>query len=260
MKPKIDYRILILVLILVFLIVLIILGLISMERSFKDPLAEANRPPVGEQLVPEGETQPETDQKGEDTLPETNEDKETESLKTAEEDNQEIRSLLEKGQKQENYSYTALFESSANEFSYDYYKRENLTKLVTATEEGGQSITISDQISTVSYNLPEKTGFRMQGEADDMEMVPGIEALLQEQYVYATVGEEKISGLDCRVVETRDEFGVLKLWISKTLGLPIKYLGSYDTGWYSLTLSNIQTGQADESLFAIPSDILIVNE
>ena len=77
---------------------------------------------------------------------------------------------------------------------------------------------------------------------------------------YRDVYKRQVSGLDCRVVETEDEFGVLKLWISKTLGLPIKYLGTYDSGWYGLTLSNIQTGHADESLFAIPGDILIVND
>lgn len=254
-----DRRFLVIGLVLAVLIAAVAVGF--NRNSFYDPLSQENQqgpgapePPPGEEDGEEGEPpekEPDNEEPGEL-------EKNSEEEKAA--DNAEIRKLLEKGQKMENFSYTALFTSSSNEFSYDYYKRENLTKLVTKEEDGSQSITISDGSTTVSYTLPDKTGFRLKGPGDEMDVVPSIAALLGENYVYTTAGTEKVSGLECRVVETEDEFGVLKLWISKTLGLPIKYLGTYDSGWYGLTLSNIQTGHADESLFAIPGDILIVND
>ena len=173
----------------------------------------------------------------------------------AEQDNAEIRSLLEKGKSILNLSYTAVFSSEENQFIYEYYKRDNLTKMIT-TEGGSQSIAVCDGKTTVYYNLPEKTGFTMMEAGDDMGLVPSTEALLNEVvYTFKTMGEESLSGYLCQVVETEDEFGVLKLWISKTLGLPIKYIGSDDNGWYSLELTDIQLGEPSNSIFVIPSDI-----
>ncbi|MEA4893552.1 MAG: hypothetical protein VB085_13525 [Peptococcaceae bacterium] len=245
-----DRRIVILLIVLAVLISAIAVS--CYRNSFQDPLAEENQPVPGETAPPSEEGD------GEEGPPAEEPEENPEEAKAR--DNEEVRKLLTKGQRLENFSYKALFTSSANEFSYEFYQRENLTKLVTLGEEGSQSVTISDGSSTVSYNLPEKTGFRMKGPADEMDIIPSISALLQDTYIYTTVGEEKVSGLDCRVVETEDEFGLLKLWISKTLGLPVKYLGTYDSGWYGLTLSDIQTGHADESLFVVPDDIEIIND
>jgi len=175
--------------------------------------------------------------------------------RAAEQDNADIRSLLEKGKGILNLSYTAVFSSAENQFIYEYYKRDNLTKMIT-TEGDSQSIAVCDGKTTVYYNLPEKTGFTMLEAGDDMGLVPSTEALLNEAvYTFRTMGEESLSGYLCQVVETEDEFGVLKLWISKTLGLPIKYIGSDDNGWYSLELTDIQLGEPSNSIFVIPSDI-----
>ena len=174
---------------------------------------------------------------------------------SAEMDNADIHSLLEKGTVIRNLSYTARFSSADNEYVYEYYKRDNLTKIVTHDGES-QSIAVSDGKSTVYYNLPEKIGFTMMEAGDDMGLVPSTEALLNgEIYQFRTMGEETLSGYNCQVVETEDEFGALKLWISKTLGLPIKYIGSDDNGWYNLELTEIKLGEPSNSIFAIPTDI-----
>ena len=176
---------------------------------------------------------------------------------SAQEDDAEIRSLLQKGMVIRNLSYTAKFNSNDNEYIYEYYKFDNLTKMVIRGEDT-QSISICDGKATVYYNLPEKEGYTMMEAGDDMGLVPNLEALLNASvYVFKTMGEESFSGYQCQVVETEDEFGVLKIWISKTLGFPIKYIGTDDNGWYSLELTEIQLGEPKESIFAIPPDVVI---
>ena len=169
----------------------------------------------------------------------------------------DIRRLLEKGLKLYNLSYTAKFNSADNEYTYEYYRRDNLTKTITFDGES-QSVYISDGKSTVYYILPAKTGYTMQDTGEDMGLVPSAEALLNEDiYMFLPMGEESISGYLCQVVETSDELGVLKIWISETLGLPIKYIGTDDNGWYSLELMDIRLGEPPEGVFAIPSDVVI---
>ena len=156
-----------------------------------------------------------------------------------------------------NISYTARFISSENELVYEYYKRDNLTKMV-IQEGDAQLISVSDGQSTVYYSLPEKTGYVMKESGDDMGIVPSTEALLNEEvYRFKIMGEESFSGYHCQVVETEDEFGILKIWISKILGLPLKYIGVDDFGWYNLELANIQLGEPPDSIFVIPSDVAI---
>lgn len=196
-------------------------------------------------------TDPETQPEDTEPMTDAEEDKEK--------DHQEIHALLSKGLDIQNISYTAKFNSSNNEFIYEYYKRDHLVKMV--TQEGdSQSVSICDGQSTVYYSLPEKIGYRMMEAGDDMGLVPNTEALLNEQvYRFKTVGEEVLAGLSCQVVETEDEFGVLKIWVSKTLGLPVKYIGTDDNGWYSLELTEIQTGAPAESLFVVPPDVEMNN-
>ncbi len=195
--------------------------------------------------------------------PENNPTEDTEPATDAEadkeKDHQEIHALLSKGLDIQNISYTAKFNSSNNEFIYEYYKKDQLVKMVTREGES-QSVSICDGQSTVYYSLPEKIGYRMMEAGDDMGLVPNTEALLNDQvYRFKTVGEETLSGLSCQVVETEDEFGVLKIWISKTLGLPVKYIGTDDNGWYSLELTEIQTGAPADSLFIVPPDVEMNN-
>ncbi|MDR1192913.1 MAG: DUF4412 domain-containing protein [Peptococcaceae bacterium] len=174
-------------------------------------------------------------------------------------EHQEIRELLRKGLEAGDISYSAVFSTSSGQFSYDFYRRENLSKMVTR-EGDSQSVSISDGKSTIYYSLPEKIGYRMMEAGDDMGLVPDTEALLNEEiYRFRAVGGETIAGLACQVVETEDEFGALKIWISKTLGLPVKYIGSDSGGWYRLELSNIQTGPPSENIFAVPSDVVLNN-
>ena len=179
------------------------------------------------------------------------------AAKRAEQDNAEVRALLEKGLYIQNLSYTARFNSDASAFIYEYYKRDNLTKEV-IHDGDSQSISVCDGKSTVYYSLPERIGFSMMEAGDDMGLVPSIDALLNEAvYTFQIMGEEQFSGYLCQVVETEDEYGVLKIWISKTLGYPVKYIGADDFGWYSLELTEIQLGAPPEGVFAIPSDVVM---
>ena len=177
-------------------------------------------------------------------------------IETPDSDDEEIRALLEKGASIQNISYVARFNSIASEFMYEFYKRGNLNKTVTRNGDS-QSITVSDGHSKVYYSLPDNTGITLREAGDSLGLIPSTEALLDDVYVFRAVGEEQISGYLCQVVETEDENGALKIWISKALGLPIKYIGSDDNGWYSLELTDIQLGEPSESIFIIPSDIVM---
>ena len=172
-------------------------------------------------------------------------------------ENAEARTLLEKGLAVHNLSYTARFNSNDSTYTYEFYKRDNLTKEVIKDGES-ESVSVCDGKSTVYYSLPEKYGFRMMEAGGDMGIVPGIDALLNEAvYTFRIMGEETFNGYLCQVVETEDEFGVLKIWISKTLGYPIKFIGADDNGWYSLELMEIQLGDPQASIFTIPSDVVM---
>ena len=169
------------------------------------------------------------------------------------------RSLLEKSISITNLSYTARFDNENDTFIYQFYKRSNLTKTVIQDGET-QSISVSDGKTTIYYSLPDKIGYTMVESGEDMGIVPSAEALMNEEvYQFKIMGEEIIFGYLCQVVETEDEFGVLKIWISKTMGLPIKYIGTDDNGWYSLELTEIQLGEPGEGIFAIPSDVTMMN-
>jgi hypothetical protein len=185
---------------------------------------------------------------------------ETDPLELSESDNQEdndIRALLEKGAGIRNISCTAKFNNIENEYVYEFYKRRNLSKTV-IRDGDHQSVTISDGQSKVYYSLPDKIGFTMRGTDSDFELIPNIDALLEEEiYIYRIVGEEQLSGYLCLVAEVESDYGALKIWISKSLGLPIKYIGTDDNGWYSLELTEIQLGEPPESVFAVPSDIIM---
>ena len=170
-------------------------------------------------------------------------------------DDAAVRALLEEGQLIRNYSYTARFLSPENEFIYEYYRRGGLTKEVIRHGEN-QSVSICDGTSTIYYNLPEKIGYTIVEAGGDMALVPSIEALLQEAvYFFRILGEETFSGYLCQVVETEDETGALKIWISETLGLPVKYIGTDDNGWYSQELTEIELGEPSESIFVVPADV-----
>ena len=183
---------------------------------------------------------------------------EASSEELEEKNHRETRALLEKGLAIRNLSYTARFNSEGNEFNYEFYKRDNLSKMV-IWEGDTQSISVSDGKSTVYYSLPDKVGYTMFESGDDMGIVPSVDALLNEMvYWFRTMGEETIFGYLCQVVETEDEFGVLKIWISKTIGLPIKYIGTDDNGWYSLELTDIQLGEPAKNIFTIPSDVVMM--
>jgi outer membrane lipoprotein-sorting protein len=172
-------------------------------------------------------------------------------------DDKEIHALLEKGAGILNISCTARFNNSETEYIYEFYRRGNLSKKV-IRDGDFQSISVSDGQSTIHYSLPEKTGFTLLEAGDYMGLIPSMEVLLDEEiFTFRTVGEEQFSGYICQVVETEDENGALKMWISKSLGLPIKYIGTDDNGWFSLELTEIQLGEPSESLFAIPSDIVM---
>lgn len=167
----------------------------------------------------------------------------------------EIRALLEKGSVIDNFSYTGRFISDDNEYVFEYYKRGSLTKTITYDGET-VSVSIGDGQSTVYYSLPDKVGFMMTEAGDDMGLIPSTEALLNETvYSFLSMGQEIVSGDQCLVVETEDEFGALKIWISETLGLPVKIIGTDDNGWYNLELTDILLEEPPESVFVIPDDV-----
>ena len=168
-----------------------------------------------------------------------------------------VRALLEKGQLIRNLCYTARFDSSENEFIYEYYKRGDLTKEVVRHGEN-QSVSICDGNSTIYFNQPENIGYTITEAGGDMALVPSIDALLQETvYRFRILGEEECAGYLCQVVGTEDETGALKIWISKTLGLPLKYIGTDDNGWYSQELTEIGLDEPQASIFAVPSEVQI---
>ena len=168
-----------------------------------------------------------------------------------------IRNLLEEGAAIENLSYTAIFHNEDGESTYEYYKRGDMTKIISYEEES-QYVSISDGYMTVFYSLPDRVGHTLMDTGGDMGDLPGVDALLNEDfYTFLSVGEESVSGHLCLVVETEDESGALKIWISKALGLPVKYIGTDDNGWYSLELRDIRLDELPESEFQIPSDVVM---
>ena len=176
---------------------------------------------------------------------------------TDDRDHEETRGILVKALDIGNLSYTAKFTSVDNEFAYEFYKRDNMTKMI-INDGDYQNISVSDGISTIYYSLPDKIGYTMFDAGDDMGLVPSAEALLNEGiYQFLEIGEEAVSGYLCQVVETSDEFGTLKIWISKEFGLPIKYIGVDDNGWYSLELTDIRLDEPPEDVFTIPADVVM---
>lgn len=130
-----------------------------------------------------------------------------------------------------------------------WMKKPNMVKMESEVPDAGKMVTVSDGKKIYSYNVDknEVTIIEMTEEMRRQQDMQQIDKAVEEflkNYDITPVGEEKIAGRDCRIVDLKPKgaapFGKAKLWVDTETWLPLKQEMEISGIKTSMVYKNIQ--------------------
>lgn len=172
--------------------------------------------------------------------------------------------LVAKGSLVNEMSYVMVMVGAGLTSESKAWLKGNKMKLDT-TFNGEQSITIFDLTKgeLLTYMPSENMGFKMDYEEyqgqDSSTPVDYVKNLEKNEFVF--VGNEKVNGLECKVIQIANGTDIFKQWISVKYGVVVKVQQTYDGQEVVIEYRNLKVGEGsvDDEVFRLPEGLEILD-
>ncbi|AQS57663.1 LolA family protein [Desulforamulus ferrireducens] len=182
---------------------------------------------------------------------------------TASQSGDNLASLFAKAEDIKCLSYSITMSSEGKQMlNGKMYLKGNKTKMEFSAE-GMSAIMFVDTEEKVAYNyLPSE---QMATRIDFSQAVSQMQKSpldYNDQYreeQYKIVGEEKVNGYDCKAVEVTSSEGLVKMWVSKEYGIPVRIESVSEGKPATIDFTDIKLDELPDSEFALPAGVQVID-